>query len=286
MTYSYFPGCSMGATGLPYGMSATRIAQMLDVDLAELQDWNCCGSSAFQVVDENAALIVAGRNLALAEATGNGSMVTACSGCFEALRKADYHLSDEASPARPSMAEAGLSYNGSVQVRHMLDVFVEDVGLGKIRANVTESLGGLKVVCYYGCLLARPPAYARSERFEYPMQMDRLVETLGAVPLDWSHKTDCCGASFALSRPELVAKLTDRIVKNAESVGAEMIVVACPLCQSNLDMNRSSGVGGTIPIVYFTELMGVAFGLTPKAVGLTKHLRDPIPLLCKQRIDA
>lgn len=284
MTYSYFPGCSMDATGLPYGISTMRVAQMLDVDLAELQDWNCCGSTAFQAVDDKAAVLVAGRNLALAEATGSKSMVTPCAGCFAALRKADHYLSDQSSPVQSSMAAAELRYTGSVQVRHMLDVFMEDVGLDKIRANVTQPLDGLKVVCYYGCLLTRPPAQARSEHHEYPVSMDRLVESLGAEPLDWSHKTDCCGASYALSRPELVAKLTGRIVADADAVGAEMIVVACPLCQSNLDMNRSEGARGAIPIVYFTELMGVAFGLTPKAVGLTKHLRNPLPLLCRQRI--
>ena len=132
--------------------------------------------------------------------------------------------------------------------------------------------------------MTQPPAVAGTARPEYPMTMDRLVGALGAEPLDWSYKTECCGGSFALSRPELVAKLSGRILDDARAVGAEMVVSACPLCQTNLDMNQKEAEGDPLPIVYFTELLGMAFGIPPKKLGLDKHFQDPTPLLCRARM--
>jgi len=282
MKYAFFPGCSLAATGRAYGMSCLEVARILDLDLPELDDWNCCGTSVFQIVDELSSLTLGGRNLALAEKTGSEDIVTPCSGCFYTLQKANHTLADLLERKREvneRLGEAGLSYGGGVRVRHLLDVVVNDVGLDEIKSRVTRPLTGLKVVCYYGCLLTRPPAVSGAANPEYPLDMDRLAAALGAEVLNWSYKTDCCGAFSTLPNREQGLKLTDRILSNARQTGAEMVVAACALCQGNLDMYQGDGEQEPLPVVYFTQLMGLAFGLTPEAVGLDKHFRDPAPAL-------
>ena len=284
MKYAFFPGCALASTARPYGMSTKEVTRVLGMNMPELADWNCCGASVFQSLDELSYLSLSGRNLALAEKNGAHDMVTPCSGCFSALGKASDNLArypDQRELVDEALSEAGLTYSGDVRVRHLLDVLVGDVGLDAVRAKVTQPLTGLRVVCYYGCLLTRPPAVTGADHPENPVTMDRLVEALGAETLDWSHKTECCGASFSLARPELVTKLTSRILDSAREVGAEMVVTACPLCQTNLDMNREEGSGVPLPIVYFTQLMGQAFGLSSETLGLDKHFSDPVPALCR-----
>ncbi|MBF8266627.1 MAG: CoB--CoM heterodisulfide reductase [Dehalococcoidia bacterium] len=288
MSYAFYPGCALSASALPYGMSFREVARALGMDIPELEDWNCCGATCFQTLDEVSAISLSGRNLALTERSGSQELVTPCSGCFAALEKANQHLAHDSllrTQAAAALSEAGLSYGGSVRVRHLLDVMVKDVGLDAIKEKVTQPLTGLKVACYYGCLLTRPHAIARDAHPEYPVSMDRLMAVLGAEALDWSYKTQCCGASLALARPDMVTRLTTRILDNAREVGADVVVAACPLCQTNLDAYQGEhAVNGsqenkTIPIVYFTELMGLAFGLSPRALGFDKHFRDPAPAL-------
>ena len=285
MSYTFFPGCSLSATALPYAMSSREVARVLGLDMPDLEDWNCCGSTAFQTLDETSFLTLSARNLALAEKVGGDGLVTSCTGCFAALRKARDHLSHDPQLRREveaALGEAGVSYGGGVEVRHLLDVLVADVGLDAIRAKVTDPLTGLRVVCYYGCLLSRPPATTGASHPENPLEMDRLVSALGAEPLDWSYKTECCGASLSIPRPELVTRLATRILDNARDVGAQALVVACPLCQVNLDAYQDRVGKPPVPIVYFTELMGLAFGLPPKRLGLDKHFRDPVPVVCRR----
>ncbi len=290
MSYAFFPGCALGSTALPYGMSIREVARVLDLEIPELEGWNCCGSSVFQTLDEVSYLSLSGRNLALAERSGSQDLVTPCSGCFESLRKASDHLSQQTDLRQKvdaALGEADLSYQGNVRVRHLLDVMVNDVGLDTIRANVSQPLTGLKVACYYGCFLVRPPGITAEDHPEYPMSMDRLMSALGAQTLDWSYKTQCCGASFAVVKPDLAAHLSGKILDNAREVGAQVVVAACPLCQVNLDTHQGDHAAGNrqqdpIPVLYFTELMGVAFGIRSKLLGLTKHFRNPEPLLHHQ----
>ena len=299
MKYSFFPGCALSATALPYAMSSEETARVLGMDMPELADWNCCGSTCFQTIDDVEYLSLSSRNLALAEGIGSHELVTPCSGCFEALQKANHMMAGEPElrhKVDAALAEAGLRYGGGVNVRHLLDVMVNDVGLDAIGDKVTQPLTDLKVVCYYGCLLTRPTDVARAAHPEYPVAMDKLMAVLGAESLDWSCKTLCCGASFALSRPDIVTRLTGRILENAREVGAEMVVTACPLCQANLDAfqaehaarHGTNGAGGDerepLPVVYFTQLMGLAFGVSPKALGLNKHFRDPEPALLRHSL--
>ena len=167
MKYAFYPGCALHATARPYAMSTNEIADALDVELPELEDWSCCGATVYQTLDEVSSLSLSGRNLALAEKNGSPDIVTPCAACFGVLRKADHRLTedpDQRHQVNEALDETGLSYDGGVRVRHLLDVLIEDVGLDKIRSKVTESLDGLKVVCYYGCLMTRPPAVAGTAR--------------------------------------------------------------------------------------------------------------------------
>ena len=288
MKYAFFPGCSLTATARPYGMSTAEVARLLDLDLAELDDWNCCGASVFATLDEASSLSLPGRNLALAERSGNKQMVTPCPGCLHALQKANLDLTnhpEQTQQLQQALGEAGLTYSGGIAVRHLLDVLVDAGGLDEIKARVKKPLNGLKIACYYGCLLTRPPDIAGAPEPENPMSIDRLMAALGAETLDWSYKTECCGAFFSLPRPELGLKLTDRILVNAREVGAEMVVTACPVCQGNLDKNQD-GEEEPLPILYFTELLGMACGLDPKALGLDRHFQDPMPTLRRRSLVA
>jgi len=281
MKYAFFPGCSLSATGRPYGMALHQVARILDLDLPELEDWNCCGTSVLQTVDEQSFLAFGGRNLALAEKAGSEDIVTPCSGCFYTLSKANHALATVPESKRDvdeTLSEAGLRYDGGVRVRHLLDVVVDDVGLDDVRARVTRSLSGLKAVCYYGCLLTRPPAISGATDAEYPMAMDRLIRALGAEALDWSYKTECCGAFFTLPNRDLGVSLTGKILRDARAVGADLVVAACALCQGNLDMYQGDA-DQPMPIVYFAQLMGLALGLEPDSLGLNRHFRDPLPAL-------
>ena len=287
MKYAFFPGCSLSATALPYGLSTDGIARLLGLDMAELNDWNCCGASVFPTLDEPASLNMAGRNLALAEKTGLKQMVTPCPGCHHALANAGHELAERPERRRDldeMLAEEGLTYSGDVEVRHLLDVLLNDVGLDAIKARVTQPLNGLKVACYYGCLLTRPPDITGSVEPENPLGMERLMTALGAEPFDWSYKTECCGAFFSLPRPDLGVTLTERVLANAREVGAEVVVTGCPVCQGNLDKNQGNDDDEVLPVLYFTELLGVACGLAPKALGLGRHFQDPVPALRRRSL--
>jgi heterodisulfide reductase subunit B len=174
-------------------------------------------------------------------------------------------------------------YEGTVAVRSLLDVVVNRVGLDAVSEKVVKDLDGLKVVSYYGCLLTRPPEITGAADPEYPMEMDRLVESLGAESLDWSYKTSCCGASLSVTNTEIALQLSRKILENAQAVGADAVVVACPLCHTNLDARQHQmGMDSPIPILYFTQLMAVAFGLDDKAAALKKNAVDPRPLISEK----
>jgi heterodisulfide reductase subunit B len=231
------------------------------------------------------------KNLASMEAEGETKMTTPCAACYSRFRTAVHNVESDPTLKKAVDAEIGYEYEGSVKVSNLVDTFVEDVGLDAIGTAVTKPLKDLKVVCYYGCLLTRPPAVTADEHPEYPMTMDNIVKKLGATPLDWSYKTDCCGASLMLTQTDIALDLSQKILDKAAEVGAEAIVVACSFCQGNLDnrqeqIERRSGKRYNIPVIYFTQLMGLAMGVSPKELGLEKLFVSPDPLLkSKQLID-
>lgn len=275
MKYFYYPGCSLESTAREFDLSARASAKALGLELHELPDWNCCGATSAHSINSPLAMALPARNLALAQKEGL-DLVVPCSACYSRLRKAD-HLLGNQPEARRRMEEAvGFSYSGSVKVLSLLEVLAARPGL-KHLPEAGQSVKGLKVVCYYGCLLTRPPESGGFDRAENPVLMDNLIASLGIEVLPWSYKTECCGASLSLTSGPVVYKLVSVLLEAAAKAGADAIVTACPLCQSNLEMRRPPG--NTMPAFYFTELIGLALGLGDANGWLKKHLVDPAPYL-------
>lgn len=281
---AYYPGCSLHSSGKEFDLSTRAVCEKLGLNLVEPEGWGCCGASSAHVVSHELATVLPVKNLSLVEKAGFDEVAVPCAACFSRLKAAVHDMSLDPELRSEVGRDVGYDYKGTVKIRHLLDTLTENVGLEKIRGRVTRSLKGLKVVCYYGCLLTRPPDITEALHPEYPIHMDRLMEALGAQSLDWSYKTDCCGASFALTEPDVVMRLAQRILQNAKDVGADAVVVACPLCHANLDTRQGQiaelyGQRYDLPIFYFTELMGLAMGVEAKKLGAQKHVQDPLPLL-------
>jgi heterodisulfide reductase subunit B len=275
--YSYFPGCSAESTGRGLGLSAVAITGPLDIELDEIEDWNCCGSTPYGSLDEEEAVVVAARDLALAEKMGF-DIVTPCSSCYVTLAKANRHLKEHPAmlaKVNDALAAAGLRYNGSLRVRHLVDVLVNDVTPEVIAEKVTRRLEGLKVAPYYGCQLVRPD-YGLDDT-ERPVTLDRLVAATGAGNVDFPLKARCCGGSLTLSEEASTIGLMQKILKNAVASGAQCMVTPCPLCQTNLDayQSRVNSVFKThynIPVLFITQLIGLALGLDEKSLGLDANI--------------
>ncbi len=281
MNVSYFPGCSLDGTAREYGESVEAVFGELGVELKELPDWTCCGSSSAHVMNEKLALALPARNLDIAGKIGM-DLVVPCAMCFSRLKTAEKALL-----AGEKIEGIDKKYDGKVQVRHVLDFLWDAVGEKAVSGKVKKPLTGLNPVSYYGCLTARPPRVTGSKNSENPISMDKLLETLGAEVKGWSYKTDCCGGSLILTRPDIALKLTQKLFDMAEEAGADCIVTGCPMCQSNLDMRQAelsqmTGKRYNVPVFYITELMGVAFGNPGAGKWLGRHTVDPRPLL-KQR---
>jgi len=281
---AYYPGCSLRSTATEFDTSTAAVAEKLDMELVEPPGWVCCGSTPAHTTSRLLAMTLSLKNLILFERTGLGRVVVPCVGCYARFRAALYDM--EADPALKEEAEdeIGHAYGGGVEVKNVVEAFDEMIGHDAIREKVRNPLEGLRTVCYYGCMMTRPPEVTGAEHPEYPMNMDRLVEATGAEALGWDYKVDCCGASHSLTLSGLALELTKRILQNARDVGTDVVVVACPLCQSNLDTRQDQiearlGLGFRIPVVYVTQLMGLAMGVEEGRLGLGKHLVDPRPLL-------
>lgn len=293
MRYPYYPGCAMEGTGRAYEESLAAVLAAFDVRLEELEDWNCCGASAAESVDEVRAVALAARNLALAEAgSPDGEpveLLTPCAGCYRALLAAQGALEDgrKIGPRiEHALERVGLRYTRRVVVRHALDVLANGIGVERIAAAVTRPLTGLRVACYYGCLLVRPEA--RFDDQHDPTSMDRLMRAIGAEPIEWPMKTRCCGGScygadpFSGTTPQGALTLSHAILREAARRGADAVVTACPLCQFNLEafqeqMTRHFGTTLDLTVGYVTQFVGLAIGLEERALGIHRMLRWRLP---------
>jgi len=276
MEYSYYPGCSLHSTGIEYGLSTRAVFNHLGIGLIELSGWNCCGASSAHAFDHNLALALPARNLALAQQSGR-DLVAPCAACFNRMKAADYSLRNDPEERALIEAAVGFHFTGEVTVRPMLAVLHDDYGVEAIAAQVQQPLRGLKVVPYYGCLLVRPPQITQFDDPDHPQVMADLLQAIGAEVMPWSYATDCCGAGLSLSRADIVQKQVSRLVERAREAGADALVTACPLCQVNLEMRQTSQP--MMPAFYFTELIGLAFGLPEAKKWWRKHLIDPTPVL-------
>jgi len=274
---SYYPGCSLHSTGLEYNESTQEVCRILDIELDELSDWNCCGAGSAHCTDEVLAVELAARNLATAEEAGL-DLVIPCAACFNRFKVAEKHIREGKEPVIDT------PYQGKIPVRHLLDFLSEEENLKLIKEKIEKPLNGLKVACYYGCLITRPPKITDAKNHENPQVMDDLLSLLGAEISPWSYKTDCCGGSLMLSRPDIVVQLSGKLIQMAEEAGANCIATACPLCQANLDTKQgmiSKNLEREIhfPTFYFTELLGLALGYEKADKRFRRHVVDPRDLL-------
>jgi len=289
MKYIYYPGCSLKGTGRAYEESMLPVFKALDVSWEELKEWNCCGATAYMSVNEAKAFALAARNLAIAEEQGSDdpdmppTVVAPCAACYLVLSKAKHYMAENPDldrTVRNALAAADLNYRGEVVVRHPLDVFLNDVGLDKIKAAVRNPLAGLKVAPYYGCQIVRP--YAEFDDQDDPTSMDRILKALGAEVVEYPLKTRCCGGSLTGTMNEVGVRLNYILLREARRRGADVVATACPLCQFNLECYQDK-MGSwfddpiRMPVAYFSQLMGLAFGIPRNQLGFN-HVFVPLEL--------
>lgn len=271
--YAYYPGCSLKATAKSYDISTKIVSQELGLHFQEVDDWNCCGATEYFSLNSLPAYSLVARNLSLATETGAHDLVAPCSACFLNLHKTDKYMGEHAdlnAQVNQALNAGGLSYQpGSLEIRHLLDVIVQDVGLETLAEKVTQPLKGLRVAPYYGCLIVRPDSGYDPE---YPTHLDALLTTLGATVVDFPLKTHCCGGHMTQISEDTAYELIRRIVHNADEYAADVIVTLCPMCQLNLDayqpqVNRMFDTHYNLPVVYFTQMIGLAFGYAPEELG-------------------
>jgi heterodisulfide reductase subunit B len=277
MEFSYYPGCSLESTACEYNASVQAVFESLGVGLHEIEQWNCCGASSAHSINRELSLALPARNLALAQPAGL-DIVMPCAACFNRHKSADFEL--RTNPAQRATLEAliGFEFSGAVAVRPLLDVVANQIGLSALKARVEKPLKGLKAVGYYGCLLVRPPEITQFENPDNPILMSQILETMGAEARPWSYATECCGGGLSLTKSNVAARLVNRLAEHAREAGADAIVTSCPLCQVNLEMRQDAQ---KMPVLYFTELIGLAFGLDEAGSWWSKHLINPRPLLSK-----
>ncbi len=273
--YSFFPGCCLSAEGFGKACdwSIKEVNGVLGLDFKVIPDWNCCGSVPYDTLHEQASFSICARNLALAEQMG-GDLVAPCSSCFVFLSRTNEYLQKYPkvkSEVDEALAAGGLTYRGKVKVRKVLDVYVNDIGYETIASKVKKNLDGLKVACYYGCQEVRP--HFGFDHTEMPESMDKLVKALGAVPVNFPLKSRCCGGSLIISEEDASLELIKKLLDSAVGNGAEVMVTGCPLCQLNIDayqasVNRKYKTDYKLPVLFFTQLMGIAYGLDGKKLGL------------------
>ncbi len=282
MRVAYFPGCTATASGRDMEVATQAVLPKFDIELKEIPDWNCCGATSAHSVNQLLALALPLRSLALAEQMeGIEPVVTApCAACYNRLKHADWAFKNEVPALQELRKRWEVKYQGTLEVKHNLQLMYEMDGMARIRENLVRPLKGLKVACYYGCLLTRTPEVTGNwDSPEYPHTMDELMAATGAEVVEWAYKTECCGASFTLTLPQVVANLSGSILQNALDSGANAIVTACPFCQVNLEFrqeeaSRAKGRELAMPVYNFLELIGLALGMEPEELGMNLHVKD------------
>lgn len=276
MEYTYYPGCSLHSVHKPYDISCRAVFKSLGINLIELDDWNCCGATFYMSIDEVTSIAVAARNLALAEKY-NLDLIAPCSSCFTILSKANRFMKSNEqlfASVNRVLNEVGLEYKLSVRVRHPLDVLINDIGFEIIKLKIKKSLNGLRIANYYGCQIVRPDKYFDDR--ENPTSMDNLFEMLGAKSVYYPAKVKCCGGMLPTVKEEIANDLIFEILYRAVENNADLIVTTCPLCQMNLEAYQKKIENKfkekiSIPIYYFTQVLGVALGLNEEELAINKN---------------
>ena len=293
MKYAYYPGCSGHGTSVEYEVSTRAVCNALNMDLVEIEDWNCCGSTPAHSVSHELSAALSARNLMQAAKTGADCVISPCPSCSSNLTMARYRMQKPAFKAKvdelldaptPANADGGADL---METYSVLQAIVENVGVENIASRVTYPLEGIKVVTYYGCLLSRPAQVAKFDDPENPVSLDNIMKALGAEVLPFALKTECCGAAMGIPDVNIPGSLSGRILDTAKAVGAEAVVTACPLCHMNLDLRQRQAARISkksffgLPVFYYTQLIALAFGLPRNAMRLDKLAVNPYPLLDK-----
>jgi len=279
----YYPGCSLEGSAREFDISVRIMCAMLEIELVEIEDWSCCGASAAHNLNRLLGVALPARNLALAERQGLDEVLAPCAACSNRLITANHEMAGDAELRKLTIEAIEMDYGGSVRVFNLPELLMT-YGLDAIESRVTRKLDMLRVACYYGCLLVRPPKVLEFDDAENPQSMDKIVGALGADPLDWPYKVECCGGGFTMSRADIVAKLNRDILEHARLAGANAIVVSCPMCHANLDMRRSAvnaayGTDYRMPVYYISQLVAIALGAAPKEVGVGRHFVEALSLV-------
>ncbi len=274
----YYPGCSLHGSGCELALSIRAISEAAGVDLVEIKDWNCCGASAAHNLNHDLAVALPYRVLALAEAQGMSEVLAPCAACFSRLKGTNVRLKRSPDLAAKMAGIVEKPYGGTVAILNIVEYINRLLAEG-LQGKLTSPLGGTKVAAYYGCLLSRGEGIVEGEDAENPSGMDAAIRAAGCEPVAWNFATECCGGGFSMSMTGAVVDLSNRILQDAKAAGAQAIVTGCPMCHSNLDMRQLSinaaGLGPhDMPVVYLSELVGLAAGLEPKALGLDRHFID------------
>ncbi len=282
-----YPGCSLDGTASSYKISLEKVLAALGVDYCTMENWNCCGASSAHAIDYTLYLSLSLRNLELAERQGYYDILAPCAACYHRLTSVNFKLKNDAELLESINEKADLNYCGNVRVFNILDFFANVVGTERIAERVTRPLDGLKTVCYYGCLNTRIPRMESFDIVENPTSMDRIIQALGAETPDWSYRAECCGGSLFVTSESTSKKLVSKILKYAEARGADCIAVACPMCHNNLDtlqddIRAQYGISSPMPVLFVTQLMGLAFGISESELKLD-HPFVPfaLPETCK-----
>lgn len=282
MKYSYYPGCSLHSVHKGYDVSCRAVLEKLGCELIEIDDWNCCGATIYMSIKEFTAFAIAARNLAIAELSG-WDIVTPCSSCYTVLNKTHRSLKEKPElleKVNDCLSEAGLTYNCSVRVRHPLDVLINDIGVEIIRLKIVNHLTDLNIANYYGCQIVRPDKVFDDN--ENPTSMENLFESVGANVVYFPYKLRCCGGMLMTTFEESARKLSDEILESAKENNADCIVTTCPLCQMNLEayqdkINKNFNKSHNMPILFFTQVLGVALGIPDIKLGMDQNFIE-----CKQ----
>lgn len=282
MKYAYYPGCSAHSTARDMHESCLAVAKALGIEMQEIKGWTCCGASAAHQTDRALAASLASANLLLAKGMG-ADMVVNCAACYSRSKAANYEVKNYPAMRKRVGALLGESYDGSVPVRHFVEVLAQDIGPAKLKKAVKRPLRGLKVACYYGCYLLRPPEVTGFDDPENPTILENLVEAIGGESLEWPGKVECCGGSQNLTRTDITVARSAAIIEMAKSAGADCITVACPMCQTSLDLRQKdmakTGKTYNMPVLYITQLIGLALGISPAELGINRLMVPPRAVL-------
>ena len=246
MKYAYYPGCSLESTSKEFGASTELVGEALGIELVEIPDWNCCGATSGHAMDHTLSVSLPARNLGIAESMGL-DVVAPCAACYNRMKSAEVEMKSNAALRAEINAKLEKKYEGGITVRSALEVFTTPEMILQMTTRSSYKLAGLKPACYYGCLLVRPPKVLGFDDPENPRSLDSAMTAIGADPVEWYFKNECCGASFGIAKSEIVVELVGRIVSNAKKQGANCIVTACPLCMTNLEMRQQAAAADVAP---------------------------------------